>query len=89
VAAADSRQIASKSQFLGVQFASVVLLGLLVGVERRAADSAVDVSTTTFDDLRATSSHYRLVFAGRTLQRIAITDMNSLYKCRTVSTART
>ena len=59
VAEADSRQIASQSQFLGVQLAAVMLFWLLVGVERRGADVAVNMCPTP-NDLRVITPHCRL-----------------------------
>jgi len=72
VAEANSREMASESQFLGVQFAAVMLVWLLVGVERDATDAAVDVCTARdhFDvttDVIIILPTYKLVFSCRTL----------------------
>ena len=65
-AEADSRQIASQAQFLGVQFAAVVLVGLLVRVERCATDTAVHISATLHVTTISSLQH-KLVFTCRAL----------------------
>jgi len=86
----DACQIASQSQFSGVQFASVMLVGLFVRVERCPADATVHVSTT-FNELDFTSLlslvillprlHCRLVFIRLALhkQHLAVTSMSVLH----------
>jgi len=91
----DSCEMASQSQFLGVQFAAVMLVGLLVGVERHATDAAVDASATrshlhsdvTGDVVSVLSTCRSLVFARRKLHMRTHTHCN-LEKCAVVSIRR-